>query len=343
MSKNDYKMRMQKALLRQHQQIFDYEKKQLRDELCEYTDCPACDSSEKEKAFSKDWFTFCKCSNCGMVYLNPRLNDRATYQFYSSEWTTIYNEQKFYGGSNATLIDDNINSRNLGLIKRIKSGQGTLLEVGIGGGYFLKKAQDIGYDVYGVELNKENCEFAIELLGTSERVLNVDIYDANFKDGSFDVIYTRDVFEHIPNPKKFLAEFSRIAKKGCVVFIEVPNIEGWVYKIVRERHVCVFGFEHLNYWSPDTLSKILERSGFTVKETIHESIDFKLAQIISYYYESAFTSVNYSKVKGLIGLLLRITRKAFSIPPLRYVDYLFPVIADLFKRGSVIRVVAVKD
>lgn len=340
---NDHNTRLRNALLKQHKLIFDYDTKQLRDEFCEYLDCPVCESCEKETAFMKDWFTFSRCLNCGMIYLNPRLNDKATYEFYNSEWNTIYNEQKFDAITIATSMDDKINHRNLELIKKIKANNGALLEVGIGKGYFLKKAQEMGYDVYGVELNKKNCESAIKLLGDPDRVFNSDIHDAKFKEDRFDVIYMRDVFEHVPNPRKLLAEFNRIGKKGCVIFIEVPNIEGWIYKIVKERHVCIFAFEHLNYWSPETLSKLLKSSGFTVRDTLHESLDFKLSHILSYYYKSAFTSLNDCRAKGLFGLALKIAKIAFLLPPLSFVDDLLPVFADKCKRGSVIRTIAIKD
>ena len=123
----------------------------------------------------------------------------------------------------------------------------------------------------------------------------------------------------------------------------MPNIEGWIYKLVKEHHVCVFAFKHLNYWSPETLSKILKSSGFTVRDTLHESLDFKMSHILSYYYESAFTSLNDYRAKGFFGLALRIAKIAFLLPPLSFVDNLLPVFADKYKRGSVIRTIAIKD
>ena len=339
----DFNIRLQNALLKQHKLVFDYDTRQLRNEFCEYIDCPVCDSHEKETAFMKDWFTFSRCLNCGMVYLNPRLNDKATYQFYNSEWNAIYNEKKFDAVSTSTTADDKINYSNLELIKKLKVDNGVLLEVGIGKGYFLQKAHEQGYDVYGVELNKKNCESATRLLGIPDRVLNVDLYDAKFKEDSFDVIYMRDVFEHVPNPKKLLVEFFRIAKKGCVIYIEVPNIEGWIHKLIKERHICVFAFEHLNYWSPETLSKILKSSGFTIKDTFHKSYDFKLSHILPYYYESAFTSLNHHKANRLLRIVLKIVRRAFLLPPLKYVDNLLPIFANMSKRGSIIKMLAIKE
>lgn len=339
---NDYNTRLRSALLKQHQLIFDYNTKQLRDEFCEYLDCPVCDSSKKVTAFTKDWFTFSKCCDCGMVYLNPRLNDKATYQFYNCEWNAIYNEQKFGFNMPSSVIDNKRNYANLRLIERLNSRKGKLLEIGIGNGFFLKKAHELGYEVYGVELNKKNCEMASSLLEGAGKIYNSDLFDIGFESNTFDVIYMKDVFEHVPNPKKMLAELSRIAKKGCILFIEVPNIEGWIYKIVKQRHVCVFAFEHLNYWSRQTLSKALDLAGFEVHSVRYESDDFTPAYIISYLVEPSFTSLELPKGSGSKRFMFRCIKIMFSLPPLKYLDYLFRWMPDFARRGSMIKVLAIK-
>lgn len=339
---DNYGSLLRKALVEQHKIIFDYNNKKVRDEFCEYINCPVCNSSKQTTAFTKDWFNFSKCSACGMIYVNPRLNDKATYQFYNSEWTRIYNEKKFGTNTNSSEVDDKINYSNLRLINEYKLGKGALLEVGIGKGFFLKQASDAGYTVYGVELNKNNCESAIQLLGSSDHVYNMDLFETGFKAESFDVIYMRDVLEHVPNPKKLVAEFNRIAKKGCIIFIEVPNIDGWIYKLVKERHVCNFAFEHINYWSPKTLTTILTSCGFTVKNIYHESLDFKIAHILPHFIETNYSSVNYYKAPVIISFMIKVISKAFSLPPLNMVDYLLSFIANRLKRGSVIRVIAIK-
>lgn len=340
---DDHAVRLRNALIRQHQIVFDYDTKRIKEDLSEHIDCPVCDSNEKVTAFSKDWFNFSKCVNCGMVYLNPRLNDKATYQFYNSEWNAIYNERKFEGGEASTRIDDKRNDENLKLISQSNLHRGKLLEIGIGNGYFLKRAQVFGYDVYGVELNKKNCEMASVAVGDSHKIFNADLFSIKFDSNMFDVIYMKDVFEHVPNPRKMLAEFNRIAKKGCVLFIEVPNIEGWIFKIFRERHVCIFAFEHLNYWSPQTLEKVLVSEGFAVHDVKHESDDFTPACILSYIIDPAFTSIEGKKSTGLTRFILRVIRKLFTMPPLAYMDGIFKKMPDLAGRGSQIKVIAVKQ
>ncbi len=341
---DNYDQRLKTALVHQHKKWFDYNTQSLRPEHAQEINCPVCDSAGHELYFQKDWFKFVKCTECGMVFLNPRLNEKATYDFYNSEWNAIYNERKFDAVTKTKKLDDIINENNLNLLEGFSNKDGkkrTLLEIGTGSGYFIRKAVEYGYNAYGVELNYNNCLKVKDLLG--DKIINADLYSANFPAKMFDVIYMRDVFEHIPDPQRMLCEMNRIANNGCILYIEVPNIEGLIYKIVKEKHVCVFGFEHLNYWSPQTLEKILGTCGFEIAAIKHESLDFTLGRIMAHFYQESFTSIEPLKYSPGVKLFAKITGRGFSLPPLSTVDrWLMPMIADVIQRGSVIKIVARK-
>ena len=338
-----YDERLRSALLEQHRRWFDYQSGGIRGEVAEAIDCPVCGSRNRSLYFVKDMFRFERCGDCSMVFLNPRLNVRATYAFYNSEWTAIYNESKFEGTSSSRAEDDRINAANLELISRYRHGGAprTLLEIGFGGGYFLQAARDRGYDVYGIDVDASNHARAAPAFG--DHVKNCDLFDAGFAEGQFDVVYMRDVFEHVPNPRSLLAEVNRVSRKDAVLFIEVPNIDGLIYKIVGKRHVCVFGFAHLNYWSPASIETVLRLSGYETVVVVHESADFTLAEIVRYFLEPAFTTVDAAQPNVLVKFPLKMARRVLSIGWIRDLDRRFtPRIADALRRGSVIRVIARK-
>jgi 2-polyprenyl-3-methyl-5-hydroxy-6-metoxy-1,4-benzoquinol methylase len=339
---NSYDERLREALLAQHRQVFDAHTRQLKPEAAEYIDCPVCDSPDKSLFLTKDWFTFSKCSACGMVYLNPRLTEQATYDFYNSPWNAIYNETKFDTVSESTTLDDAINQQNLDLIVNARGGErGRLLEIGFASGFFLRAAKAAGFEVHGLELNEPNYRRVRDLLGPT--IHNVDLFRANLPAEHFDVVYMRDVFEHVPEPKAMLREIGRIMRPGGVVYIEVPNIDGLIYRVVRERHVCVFGFEHLNYWSPSTLRKILELTGFGVSQTTFESRDFTVGDLIRAFILPTHTTLYPPRLSKVPELVLRVLNVGISATPLRHVDRkLTPKLADALKRGSVVKMLARK-
>ena len=339
---SSYEVRLRDALARQHRQVFDQDHKTLKPEVARYIDCPVCDSSDHMPWMTKDWFTFSKCNACSMVYLNPRLTEQATYDFYNSEWNAIYNETKFDTVSVSTALDDEINRTNLEMISKARGGaKGELLEIGFASGVFLRAAKAAGYRVHGLELNERNYRRVRDELGPTMH--NVDLFRANLPAGTFDVVYMRDVFEHVPEPKAMLREINRIMKPGGVVYIEVPNIDGLIYKIVKERHVCVFGFEHLNYWSPSTLRKILELTGFGVTETAFSSLDFTVGDVIRTYISPTHTTLYPEQIGSLATFVLKVLNLGITATPLHRVDRaITPKIADALARGSVVKVLATK-
>ena len=341
---SDWLKRWNQALREQHKLLFDYGKKTFKEGYAQYTDCPICGQNDTFLQFEKDWFRWVRCKNCSMVYMNPRLTDTVTHQFYNSDANAIYNESKFGYLSNSITLEDRANIANLHFIDRHRqSAKGTLLEIGSGKGLFLKKAQELGYHVYGLELNNKNCLYSREFLG-SETVLSVDLLEAKFPSEMFDVIYMRDLIQHIPTPKAFLMECRRIAKLGCTIFIGTHNIDGFVAKAVKSRYTPIFGFMEPCHFSPRTITKILKQTGFTVREIQFESLDCTIGEVISHFVSPTFTTIfpaeigraQYSALRLLLALLVR--------TPLRYLDNLVtPKITNWLKQGSWMNVLAEKN
>lgn len=338
---DNYEVRFRNSLENEFEKVFDLNTEEMKEEFKLEINCPVCDSSSSKIKYQKDFFKFSECNDCGMVYLNPRLNDEATYNFYNGEWTKIYNEQKFKVEQEQNNYDDKRDIENLDLIMQHKS-KGNLLEIGIGKGHFLKNALKKGFNVYGVELNIENCDKANTLLENKGTIINHDLFDASFEDGFFDVVYMKDVFEHVPNPIKMLEEINRISSKSAVLFIEVPNIDGAIFKIVKEKHVTVFGFEHLNYWAPKTLSLALKQANFETVKTIHQSDDFTIPYILSYCFFDSHTSLRKKRLNKFVFFIIRGFNFIFRKFPLKYTGYLLNRFVDNIGKGSQIKVLAMK-
>lgn len=111
-------------------------------------------------------------------------------------------------------------------------------------------------------------------------------------ENTYDVIYCRDVIEHIPNPKVFLQTICKILKKGGILFIDTHNIDALVYKLTKEYHTVIFGFEHPLHWSPKTLTNACESVGLTHVDTHFQEIDLSLYRVLNYYNYPSFTYIN---------------------------------------------------
>lgn len=349
MNNNNYSARLNLAMIKLHEQLFNA-KGVLKSEFSDYITCPVCFRDKHQEYAIKDKFTYSKCCSCEMVYMNPRLNKAATLSFYNSNVNEIYNEKKFHDVPDGTSADDKINYQNLHLIvKQIGGVSKTekplngkrILEIGCAKGYFLKCAKELGADVYGIELNAPNIAIARKFLG--DNIYSQDIFELNLPSESFDVIYTRDVIEHISEPLPFLKELSRIMKPGALIFTETHNIDSLIHRIVKGKHTCIFGFEHPVHWSPKTLSTALKKSGIQSKEVIFESLDFRIMDIINYFRQSTFTTIFPWQASKQLDFFLKLISIPFRIPGIRNLDkLLLPPLANYLAAGSTMKMIAFK-
>ena len=104
-----------------------------------------------------------------------------------------------------------------------------VLEIGCGEGGNLKYFVDLGCDVVGLDIGKGKIDLAIELSNrlcdSTENLtlIQKDIYDTTVDElGKFNIIMMRDVIEHIPNQKQFLAFLKQFITDDGIVYFGFP-------------------------------------------------------------------------------------------------------------------------
>ncbi len=210
--------------------------------------CLICQSERLEslKQFSKAFL--CKCSNCNFVFAQripstQELEDH--YQGYSRNDYLSPITIKRYND----LLDE--------FEKFRKTGK--LLDVGSGIGYFLEEAKKRGWEAYGTEYTDD----AVEICRNKGIIMNKGMLDtANYPPESFDVITSFEVIEHINNPQEELANFNSILRKGGLVYCTTPNFNSILRYRLKEKYNVITYPEHLSYYTPKTIKRVFEESGF---------------------------------------------------------------------------------
>lgn len=96
-----------------------------------------------------------------------------------------------------------------------RQGMRSFIDIGCGIGNVLLVAEQMGFDVYGIEKDPYPCQIARRLLG-EEKVDQTDIWDyQNFAD--FDVIYYFRPFHDGPYQRKFEHLVEESLKKGGIL------------------------------------------------------------------------------------------------------------------------------
>lgn len=194
-----------------------------------------------------------RCKECGLVYVNPRVEEELVIDAYSNAEDELYVSQA--DGRQKTF------KKALKLVERFRPSKGKILDVGCAAGFFLNVAKKSGWETFGVEPSKWLGEWGNKNFGLN--IVNGVLKEGNFKEDYFDVVTMWDVLEHTPDPISELKEVNRVLKKDGVVIINFPDVGSWMAKAAG-RNWWFFLSVHLYHFTPKTLTKMLEKSGLRV-------------------------------------------------------------------------------
>ena len=213
-------------------------------------------------------FDVIECEMCKIKHIMPIPSEEDLRQVYEDEY---YSDEKpqYIERMNADIewwriaYDDRYESFE----KYLPNGSLKLLDVGSGPGAFLQRGRERGWEVTGIEPSKRAYEYSSGTLGLN--IIN-EFFDERTKDrlDNFDVIHMSEVLEHISNPRILLQHAYDKIKKGGLVCVIVPNDYN-VFQ-VSLRDACdyepwwVAPPHHINYFNLESLSGLLESTGFEV-------------------------------------------------------------------------------
>ena len=216
--------------------------------------CNLCGSSRNSPWVVKDGYRIVKCSDCNLIYVNPRPVAKAIQEHYD--------EAYFLRHSTGPMAQKRMKMYQIEIEDLSKLvPRGRILDVGCGGGFLLNTLGN-HWEKYGVEVNPSAAEFARRHFGL--KVTTGTFQEAHFPDEFFDVVEIRGVIEHLPDPKGVLLEAHRVLKKGGIVSINTPNIDSFVARLYKEKFGLVEPPVHIYYFSTKTISRMLEVTGFRI-------------------------------------------------------------------------------
>lgn len=196
--------------------------------------------------------TIVRCDSCGLVYANPRPTDELLDALYADVEDDVYLREE---EARVATFRHSL----LGVRERAPSGR--LIDIGCHVGTFLLLARDSGYEVAGVEPSLWAARYAREVRGLDVRPCGLE--EAGFEPESFDVATLWDVVEHFADPKLELQRIHGVLKPGGLFALTTMNVDSWLPKLLRGRWPW-YMLMHQYYFTPQTISRMLEETGFKV-------------------------------------------------------------------------------
>ena len=227
--------------------------------------CPLCGGDVHTLLFVKRGYPIVRCDDCALVFANPQVDESLVLAEYRADSAR----------ANDLWVDVLLSERQLELdrekfeeiLDELEShrGGGRLLDVGTSIGLFLRLALDRGWDAVGNEFGERARAVARERFGID--VTDASLDELGVEPRSFDVVTLNSVLEHVNEPRTMLRQVRDLLKPQAVLFVIVPNVESLACRVLHERAATFDGRNHLIYFSPATLARMLDAEGFDVVET----------------------------------------------------------------------------
>lgn len=176
------------------------------------------------------------CRNCGFCFSSPAPTKDSLESYYANG----------YSGFKGIGLPYSIDAR-VAILKKYAVPDGVFVEVGGDEpGEFHKACSTLFQTQIAIDVSSD--------ISSEIRSLK------HLNEGTIDVIAHYDVLEHIANVRDFLSDCFRALKFNGVMICEVPNIR------LYGRSLTMMECEHLNHFSPNTLSKMAQSVGFELVE-----------------------------------------------------------------------------
>lgn len=159
--------------------------------------------------------------------------------------------------------------------------KGRVLDLGVGTGKILAELKAKGWQVSGVEGEKEALTWS-KKRGITLKLLDIESQRLPFVKESFDLVLGLDVLEHVVNEKSVLAEIKRVLKPNGVLILTLPAYQ-WLFSYWDKM------LGHQRRYTASTLRKKLAQAGLTIEHISYYCSLFLLPAVLVRIYKSLFT------------------------------------------------------
>lgn len=210
----------------------------------------------------QNW-SYVACQDCGQSFhryiLAPDWNERRFAKWMSQEAIEAFEKRTktpAYEFRKATDYTAHI-FRIERLTRELRgSGAPRLLDFGCGYGEFLSMCAMYGFDAYGVDRStakRDNNHFS-RVFPEIENVSGM---------APFHAITLFEVLEHLDDPRGLMLRLRDLLPSGGILVLETPDCSGVRNIETRHDYDKIHPLEHINGFTPDTLTQFAVRLGFS--------------------------------------------------------------------------------
>jgi ubiquinone/menaquinone biosynthesis C-methylase UbiE len=294
---------------------------ELAQEPQEEVACPLCGEDRPEhsmwvrdRLFGRPGhYRIVRCTGCSLRYVSPRPTLASLGLHYPDNYFIYKKPEEEHPLLRSVMqwLDDAHWRHSVARIEKVLGPimpEQRLVDVGCGLNHLLAAIKKLrGAEGVGVDFKPEVAAYVRDV--RKMQVVQGTLHDGHFADASVDLVMMNEYLEHEPNPRGVLQEARRITKPGGHVWIEVPMTDCWPAKLFGSRWSQVDAPRHLVHFTRETLTKLLERSGYRV---VHVG-SFQIPLMIGMSVLQALGATRVGKLGVLDSVLVFLSALPFQL------------------------------
>lgn len=239
--------------------------------------CPACGNAAARVLFragdrlyrtTEEQFSVVECSSCRLIRLTPRPGPQELVRYYPKQYWHVPT-----GSAAGELVE---RYRRIVLWDHIRfvekaversGARGAVLDVGCGGGLFLRRLLERGHKVLGLDFSLEAAGVAWEQ--NQVPTVCATLSHAPFPPGSCAAVTMFHVLEHLYDPTGYLRSAHELLEPNGRLIVQVPNAACWQFLLLGEAWRGIEVPRHLWNFRASDVEILLDRCGFEVVRTKH--------------------------------------------------------------------------
>lgn len=247
------------------------------------------------------------CKECGFVFVNPRIKPEYENVIYNECSENMSRKPELKFGTIENQIK-NYKRRLLYLpvlLKLIHMSKNkpplTIIDFGAGFGHSLSLATTLGLNAYGVELDKNRINYC---RGLGLSVYSWPDFESKMSGLKTDLVIIQSVLEHIVDIPSFFSSVKRYCKLGTIIFINSLTPDLIEDEKRKNKYVKAHFVEHINYFTINSLDKLMGSYGFLPASKIPILIDNKkifVSQKIIQAYRKYKSGKNFFERYYILG------------------------------------------
>jgi len=272
-----------------------------------YTSCPVCKSTQiqlqlsaKDYTVSGESFSIVACNNCTHLFTQNVAQQNEIGKYYASENYISHSDTQI---GLVNKLYHSIRKRTLQSKKKLieretEKSNGNILDIGCGTGAFLNTMQKGGWKITGLEPDETARVKAKTLYGIDPQPSN-NIF--NLSNNSYDAITMWHVLEHVHELNEYVAQLKNMLTEKGKIFIAVPNYTSYDAQHYGQFWAAYDVPRHLYHFSPESMKKLVEQHGLTIKKIKPMWFDSFYVSMLSEQYKNGKGNLIKAFLVGLVS------------------------------------------